>query len=228
MTVPNQFEIFVENLSKKGWASTAPRETLSTSPHQPLHSLMSMLPAALHFRGMYFSTGRNTSSRCTQSLLNLSPNQHTGAKHDNGLLLTNCCAYPHNGGEKILCLFGDWLAMRNEKCNPDTTTKIRRLKRRDGLESLWNLYHWGILIAAQAKTTFSGAAIVMGKVSAMNSLSGSLPSVFCGSKSFLFSETFKMYLHTRPAMHWEFQKQAAHQVNAFSTDCLVCISVPSS
>lgn len=130
MTVPNQFEIFVENLSKKGWASTAPRETLSTSPHQPLHSLMSMLPAALHFRGMYFSTGRNTSSRCTQSLLNLSPNQHTGAKHDNGLLLTNCCAYPHNGGEKILCLFGDWLAMRNEKCNPDTTTKTRRVKRK--------------------------------------------------------------------------------------------------
>lgn len=128
MTAPNRFEIFVENFSKKGWASTSLRETLSTSPHQPLCYLVSTLPAALDFSGMYFSTRRNTSSRCTQSLINLSPNQHTDAKHDNDLLFTNCCPHPHNGGEKILCLFGDWLAMRNEKCNPDTTTKARRVK----------------------------------------------------------------------------------------------------
>lgn len=126
MTVPNRSEIFVENLSKKG--STALKETLSTSPHQPLCYLVSTLPAALHFSGMCFSTGRNTSSRCTQSLFNLSSNQHTDAKHATDLLFTNCCAHSHNGGEKILCLFGDWLVMRNEKCNPDTTTKARRVK----------------------------------------------------------------------------------------------------
>lgn len=77
---------------------------------------------------MYFSTGRNTRSRCTQSLLNLSSNQHTDAKHNTDLLFANYCAHSHNGEEKILCLCGDWLAMRNEKCNPDTTTKARRVK----------------------------------------------------------------------------------------------------
>lgn len=228
MTVPNRSEIFVENLSKKG--STALKETLSTSPHQPLCYLVSTLPAALHFSGMCFSTGRNTSSRCTQSLFNLSSNQHTDAKHATDLLFTNCCAHSHNGGEKILCLFGDWLVMRNEKCNPDTTTKARRVKILE--QMAWKVCEISItggfweqprqrLLSVELPSSW-GRSVQQTASQDFSHLFSVAPKVSCSLKH-------SRHICTQDLPCPEvFQRQAAHQVNAFSTDCLVCITVPSS
>lgn len=93
----------------------------------------------------------------------------------------------------------------------------------DGLESLWNLHHWGILKAVQAKTAFSWVAIVLGKVSAVNGLSRSLPSVSVALKSpFSLKHSWCICTQELPCTE-EFQRRAAHWVNVFLTDCLACL-----